>query len=184
MSSRLGSFFGTSEKLGMRRCPLLSKKLRYFSLMMLSPNFSMDRINSFRDLRLGYYAGGIFIAQKNTPPLTRDEVQYYFAVPPFFPLRPRPGSGQLFRALTVPSAVPFPARCSPAASYVSFLKVRTVHLLSVKPADNYLSGSKHLYFIVLSTDVNAFALPSVRSGLYPFFRIFVNTGELTPCQAH
>ena len=37
ISSRLGSFFGTSGKLSRRRWPLLSKKLRYFSRSSFKP---------------------------------------------------------------------------------------------------------------------------------------------------
>ena len=40
ISSREGSFFGIREKLGRRRCPLVSKNLRYISRSSFSPNFS------------------------------------------------------------------------------------------------------------------------------------------------
>ena len=46
ISSRLGSFFGTSGKLSRRRWPLLSKKLRYFSRSSFKPVHCISFLSS------------------------------------------------------------------------------------------------------------------------------------------
>jgi hypothetical protein len=62
---RLASFCGMSEKLGRRRWPLVSKKLRNISLSWFTPYFSI-----------------VFPPKIKSSPLYRGEDRKYFAVPP------------------------------------------------------------------------------------------------------
>ena len=58
--------FGTSEKLGRRKCPLLSKKLRYFSLSSFNPVHCIRSVS--------------FLKMKIPPPQHGTEVPWYHPI--------------------------------------------------------------------------------------------------------
>ena len=77
ISSRLLSFLGTSGKLPRRRCPLLSKKERYFSRSSFKPVHSI--FSRFSSTVCYAFACGRRSPKKNSPrPWSRDEGQNSF----------------------------------------------------------------------------------------------------------
>ena len=79
MSSRLGSFFGTSGKLSRRRWPLPSKKLRYFSRSSFKPVHCIGFLSSIvlgvctSVFMMLWQRGGRSQKQKQPHPIKRDE---------------------------------------------------------------------------------------------------------------